>query len=79
LRELGTRRIYDQHVGQAVESFMKLKDVMTENMAGVAPDTSLEQTARKMRDVDETDLVKHCFPQSAINVLGAACGHVIAI
>ena len=29
------------------ENVMKPKDVMTENMAGVAPDTSLDQTARK--------------------------------
>jgi CBS domain-containing protein len=31
---------------------MKLKEIMTENVAVVAPDTSLYEAARKMRDLD---------------------------
>jgi CBS domain-containing protein len=41
---------------------MKLKDVMTENVEVVAPDTSLEQAARKMRDLDVT-----CYPYATVN------------
>jgi CBS domain-containing protein len=31
---------------------MKLRDLMTENVEVITPDTSLEQAARKMRDLD---------------------------
>jgi CBS domain-containing protein len=47
---------------------MKLKDVMTENVEVVAPDTSLEQAARKMRDLD-VGLLPVCDGERLVGML----------
>jgi CBS domain-containing protein/uncharacterized protein (DUF2267 family) len=47
---------------------MKLKDVMTENVEVVAPDTSLEEAARKMRDLD-VGLLPVCDGERVVGML----------